>query len=79
MPERPTKELCNVEAAGAKAAQQTTESNLSHLRQPHSNSNSYAIGDRQNRLMWNLFAQGLDRILISLLTESQKVKTLIIS
>ncbi|KZS11311.1 putative Protein timeless [Daphnia magna] len=72
VPERPTKELCNVEAAGAKAAQQTTESNLSHLRQLHSNSNSYAIGDRQNRLMWNLFAQGLDRILISLLTESQK-------
>ncbi|KAI9557987.1 putative TIMELESS/TIM-1 protein [Daphnia sinensis] len=72
VPERPSNELCNVGAADAEAAQQQTESISSHFHQPHSNSKSYAVGGRQSRLMWNLFAQGLDRILITLLTKSQK-------
>lgn len=42
---------------------------------PHSHSHGYTADcSQQNRLLWNLFAQGLDRLLINLLACSQKVK-----
>ncbi|XP_057380232.2 LOW QUALITY PROTEIN: protein timeless-like [Daphnia carinata] len=77
VPERHTNEHSNVKAAGVEAtgetvAQQPTGSISSRLHQLHSNGKSYGIGGRQSRLMWNLFTQGLDRILITSLTKSEK-------
>jgi len=41
---------------------------------PHSHSHGFTADcSQQNRLLWNLFAQGLDRLLINLLASSQKV------
>lgn len=41
---------------------------------PNSHSHGYAPDcSQQNRLLWNLFAQGLDRLLMQLLACSQKV------
>ena len=80
-PERPPdtspKEMvdvcCDDTGTAAGASLPTGTSQTPYLG-PHSHSHGYTADcSQQNRLLWNLFAQGLDRILINLLACSQKV------
>jgi hypothetical protein len=61
------------EAATASVQPGSSNSQTPYLG-PHSHSHGYTADcSQQNRLLWNLFSQGLDRLLINLLACSQKV------
>jgi timeless protein len=74
-PERPPNMagVGDSEAATTSAQPGTSNSQTPYLG-PHSHSHGYTADcSQQNRLLWNLFSQGLDRLLINLLACSQKV------
>ena len=75
-PERPpcpNKMSTSSEDKGQQQTSATGTSQTPYLG-PHSHSHGFTADcSQQNRLLWNLFAQGLDRILINLLASSQKV------
>ncbi|XP_046461857.1 protein timeless-like isoform X1 [Daphnia pulex] len=73
-PERPPNmtEVGDNEAATASAQPGSNNSQTPYLG-PHSHSHGFTADcSQQNRLLWNLFSQGLDRLLINLLASSQK-------
>lgn len=66
-------EVGDNEAATASAPPGSNNSQTPYLG-PHSHSHGFTADcSQQNRLLWNLFSQGLDRLLINLLASSQKV------
>ncbi len=77
VPQRPRNTFGDVESAtSSAAAQQPSNAQTPHQVPAQSNGPSYttAEGSQENqRLLWNLFAQRLDRLLINLLASPQKV------
>lgn len=73
-PERPPNMVEVVDnGTTASAAQPGTSNSQTPYLGPHSHSHGYTADcSQQNRLLWNLFSQGLDRLLINLLASSQK-------
>lgn len=75
-PERPGRHLLAQETSsgvgGGRQVNADQQGMLLHTT--YSASHNYSTdSSQQNRLMWNLFAQGLDRLLMALLSCSQKV------
>jgi hypothetical protein len=66
-PERPSQTLQSTDAP----IQPGTNSSQAPPQKSHEN--SIYVCSQQKRLLWNLFAQGLDRLLINLLTSPHKV------
>ncbi|XP_057372867.1 protein timeless-like [Daphnia carinata] len=73
-PERPPNMVEVVDnGTTASVAQPGTSNSQTPYLGPHSHSHGYTADcSQQNRLLWNLFSQGLDRMLINLLACSQK-------
>lgn len=78
LPQRPRNTVVDVESATSSAAQQPSHAQTPHQVPARSNGSSCTTTDCCNsqenqRLLWNLFAQKLDRLLINLLASPQKV------
>lgn len=75
-PQRPRNTSDDAESAASSAAQQPSNAQTPHQGPTQSYGCSYTTAEcnQQNqRLLWNLFAQRLDRLLINLLASPQKV------
>jgi hypothetical protein len=79
VPQPPQNTFDDVEAESTSAAQQppTSHATTRRLDLAQSNNSSYTTTDCQQnqKLLWNLFAQRFDRLLINLLASPQKVYT----
>jgi timeless protein len=75
VPQRPGNSSDDVEVAASSASQQSATSYAPTSHPDPAQSKSYATADcsqPNQRLLWNLFAQRFDRILINLLAFSQR-------
>ena len=66
-PERPSQTLQSTDASIQPGTNNSQAPSQSHEY-------STVVCSQQKRLLWNLFAQGLDRLLINLLTSPHKVQ-----
>ncbi len=77
VPQRPRNTVVDVESATSSAARQPSNAQTPHQVPAQSNGSSCTTADCNNqenqRLLWNLFSQRLDRLLINLLASPQKV------
>ncbi|XP_046459981.1 protein timeless-like [Daphnia pulex] len=75
VPQRPRNTVVDVESATSSAARQPSNAQTPHQVPAQSNGSNCITADcsqENQRLLWNLFAQRLDRLLINLLASPQK-------